>query len=340
MPLLLANNEWIFLLAGVSLAAAMLMLGIGIGIWAARVRRPLTTAQEVQAGGMLEMMGALRSWTHGFAGDVSEFQDRMRELQEQIDSQGLLSGGKSDPHAFELLSEMVKANEELKSRLDEAEGSLEEKAKEVSAYLSEARTDALTQVPNRRSFDDELARRFSEWQRYQSPFSMILVDVDHFKKFNDTHGHLAGDAVLQQVAQTLIDATRDSDQVARYGGEEFAAILPASEIGDARFVAQRICQFVAERTFTFEDKTFEVTVSVGAAQAIERDSVTTLIKRSDSALYEAKEAGRNRAYFHDGGTALPVIPSNSPLASDPDVPAKLLRVCDDLREKLIEVTRK
>ena len=341
MDNLAAHTEWIFLLVGVAVGAVMLSLGILIGSWAIRHRTPQRQAtREAQTNGALELYGALQSWTHGFAGDLSSFQEKMDAIRSQIDDPSLLGNSTTDTSVIALIREIVSANEALRGRLQDAETSLADKAKEVSAYLSEARTDQLTKVPNRRSFDDEIARRFSEWQRYHTSFAIMLVDIDHFKKLNDTLGHVAGDAMLQQVANELVAAVRDSDQVARYGGEEFAVILPSSDISDAQLVGQRIVQQVAERVFVFEDQQVRITVSVGAASAEQRDSVTTLIKRADSALYEAKEAGRNRCYYHDGESSTPAIPSNSPLANDPDVPTKFLRICDDLRESVIELTRK
>src|SRR6185503_7619557 len=101
------------------------------------------------------------------------------------------------------------------------------------------RTDALTGLANRRAFDDELNRRFAEWQRRKTMFSLLILDVDHFKKFNDTHGHQAGDAVLTGVAATLRQTFREMDLVARYGGEEFAAILPVTNLTEALRAAER-----------------------------------------------------------------------------------------------------
>src|SRR6185295_20304286 len=95
-------------------------------------------------------------------------------------------------------------------------------------HAADARTDALTRLANRRAFDDELERRFNEWKRLRVPYTLLMADVDHFKKFNDTHGHQAGDEVLKGVAKTLKDTMREMDFVARYGGEEFAAVLPVT----------------------------------------------------------------------------------------------------------------
>ncbi len=325
---------------GVVVIAMTFAIGLGIGVWLGNRRRPTHDLGTRQTAEAVELMNSVQTWARSFAGDISEFHEKMQVFQDQLDAEGVAEEHGSGSPLFNLIGEIVDANETLRSKLNEAETSLDEKAKEVSSYLSEARTDPLTHLANRRSFDDEMSRRFSEWQRFQSAFCVLLVDIDHFKKFNDTHGHLAGDSILQQIAACLVAGVREADLVARFGGEEFAVILPRAELDDARLIAHRLVTSIERTTFFFEDKKLTVTASLGVAQIISTDSTMSLIKRADAALYDAKLSGRNRACYHDGDQSLPVIPSKSPLANDPDVPAKLLGVCDDLREKLIEVTKK
>ena len=161
--------------------------------------------------------------------------------------------------------------------------------------LQEALTDPLTQLPNRRHGLDFLA---SEWAFAQSnslPMACLLLDIDHFKRINDTHGHAAGDAVLRQLADLLKRTSRVEDLVFRYGGEEFAAVLPNASIRAAVQIAERIRSVVEKYSFLWESQTIPVTLSIGVAHLNggEKDS-QALIETADAALYQAKKSGRNR----------------------------------------------
>ena len=120
---------------------------------------------------------------------------------------------------------------QLQNRLAQAEKQIAAQAADLRSYETEARTDSLTGLANRRAFDDEMQRRFAEWQRRRTPFSLMILDIDHFKQFNDSHGHPAGDEVLRNVGKVLVKTARQMDLPCRYGGEEFAVILPV----DRRF---------------------------------------------------------------------------------------------------------
>lgn len=155
----------------------------------------------------------------------------------------------------------------------------------------ESATDPLTELMNRRAFEESLDRELERAVRYQTPLSLLMLDVDHFKSFNDSFGHPAGDEVLQRVAGLLRKESRKSDAVARYGGEEMAIVLPNTGTEDALSMAERFRCVIAEEPW---DKR-AITVSVGVASI--SDVVydrTTLVEAADAALYAAKEAGRNR----------------------------------------------
>src|SRR5262249_43341180 len=161
-------------------------------------------------------------------------------------------------------------------------------------------TDALTGVCNRRAFDDELNRRVAEWQRRKTMFSLVMLDVDHFKKFNDTHGHQAGDGVLKGVAKTLKDTLREMDFVARYGGEEFAAVLPVTNQSEALIAAERMRVAVEKAVFKFHGTELRVHCSFGVAQVLVDNTPAEMVRRADAALYQSKSAGRNCVHFHNG----------------------------------------
>ncbi|HEY9900364.1 MAG TPA: diguanylate cyclase [Pantanalinema sp.] len=157
-------------------------------------------------------------------------------------------------------------------------------------------TDGLTAVYNRRYFQRQLDNEFRRAPRFGYPIALILLDVDHFKQFNDTHGHLLGDQVLRSMAQILKESVRETDVVARYGGEEFAVILPETTRDHALEVAERIRKNVAHHTFWGRGQTpVQVTVSIGVASRLAAEtSAEAMIELSDQALYEAKRTGRDR----------------------------------------------
>ena len=146
-----------------------------------------------------------------------------------------------------------------------------------------ARTDSLTGVPNRRAWDEELPRELARAARSGQPVCVALLDLDHFKAYNDRHGHQAGDRFLKEAAAAWQAVVRKTDMVTRYGGEEFAILLPDCDLEDAMEIADRL------RTAQPEG-----TCSLGIAQWDGREDVTALVARADRALYAAKEAGRNR----------------------------------------------
>jgi diguanylate cyclase (GGDEF)-like protein len=169
-----------------------------------------------------------------------------------------------------------------------------------------ATTDGLTGLVNHRTFQERIADMLARVERSQGRQALLLTDIDHFKKVNDTHGHPVGDEVLRGVAQVMRECVRKVDVAARYGGEEFAIVLEATDREGARQLAERIRKEVQKQSFNGAQGTFGVTISLGIAVYPEdgRD-VKTLIAHADQALYHAKHNGRNRAVaFADlGGSA-------------------------------------
>jgi len=153
--------------------------------------------------------------------------------------------------------------------------------------------DGLTKIANRRSFEERLDEEAQRHGRYDQPLSLILVDLDHFKRVNDSHGHPVGDAVLRGMADLLGESLRGSDFPARYGGEEFAVILPHTGREQALLLAERIRDRVAERDFAGA-KGVRITLSAGVASLTPGDRGSDLVLLADQALYLAKNGGRNR----------------------------------------------
>jgi two-component system cell cycle response regulator len=157
--------------------------------------------------------------------------------------------------------------------------------------------DPLTGLHNRRHLDARLKSEFAFANRHQTPLSLLIIDIDHFKKVNDTYGHPGGDAALRAVAERLQRAVRTEDIVARYGGEEFAIIARGIESAGAMLLAERVRETVAKLQVSHDGKTIAFTISVGVTTMTRErafDSIASVLKAADEALYKAKETGRNR----------------------------------------------
>ncbi len=155
--------------------------------------------------------------------------------------------------------------------------------------------DGLTQIYNKRYFLETLEREIARSQRYRRSLSLVMFDIDHFKKINDSYGHLAGDYVLKHLASTVKTKIRREDLFARYGGEEFAIVLPEIDGGNSKAFAEKIRQLVEKQDFRFENTRIQVTISMGVgAIDDEHTDAATLIKQADDYLYAAKSGGRNQ----------------------------------------------
>ena len=156
--------------------------------------------------------------------------------------------------------------------------------------------DSLTDLYNHRHSIELVEHELQRVGRYQEAFSVLMIDLDHFKRVNDEHGHPVGDAMLRELARVLRDTLRAVDAVGRYGGEEFVAILPHTNNEEARLTGERVRKRIEDHTFRMGDRTVRITASVGVATypSEKADSATSLVSEADRALYRAKEAGRNR----------------------------------------------
>jgi diguanylate cyclase (GGDEF)-like protein len=182
---------------------------------------------------------------------------------------------------------------------------LQEQLLESQRQLREQATrDALTGVWNRAMILELLTREMTRSKRERRPLGVIMADVDHFKRVNDTHGHLAGDGVLRQVAQRLSAVVRPYDTVGRYGGEEFLIVLPGCDAGTTAALAERLRGSVAAEAVESEKVRVPVTISLGvAAWDGDEGHLAGLLRVADRALYEAKNAGRNRVFVGGEGAA-------------------------------------
>lgn len=170
------------------------------------------------------------------------------------------------------------------------------KSRDFEQQYKLATTDGLTELYNHRYFQEQMRMQVEQSKRYNNNFSLIIIDIDFFKKFNDTFGHQSGDAVLRQVAQTLKRNVRATDIVCRYGGEEMSIILPNTSKDEAQSTAEKICQRVASRKFKLaQDKETNVTISLGVSTfPNDGDTASKIIDAADKRLYNAKHNGRNQ----------------------------------------------
>ena len=167
----------------------------------------------------------------------------------------------------------------------------------VENLKEEAIYDALTHCFNKKEIEVLLEKSLKEFLRYNTPLSVLMLDIDFFKKVNDTYGHLAGDFILKEVANIIRSTIRNSDICGRFGGEEFIIVLPNTKLSGAMKLAERIRGNIEKNDFIFQDKKIPITVSIGITSASKNDTLFSIIERVDEALYEAKNKGRNRVEY-------------------------------------------
>ena len=201
----------------------------------------------------------------------------------------------SDP-LLEAAKLLVAANRHLQSDLTKLRNELNGQRQLVDSFKQESRTDALTELLNRRGFDGDLKEHLRRLEQEEnSIFSLLFVDIDHFKQINDSHGHLNGDQILVTLSQCLKSNIHVPASVARYGGEEFAVILPSITSTRAFQIAEQVRRSIEVHPFMVEGVATKVTASIGVTQAVKGDLRSELIERADRAVYAAKHGGRNRS---------------------------------------------
>ena len=228
-----------------------------------------------------------RTGIDNYGGQVEKEQDRIQQIAPH-DVWVLL-----EKH----LSDLKNANQQMKKQVELAENRLKEQEKKVSELQRESRKDPLTGAMNRLAMEEDLSKEFARSQRYNRVFSLIMADIDHFKKINDSYGHAIGDEVLKFFVQQLQKSLRSVDTVYRYGGEEFLIFLPETPAEEALLVAEKLRKSIDSSRLKHRDDdsiTFRVTSSFGVSVVGENDSnYMDILKRADKGLYNAKNGGRN-----------------------------------------------
>ncbi|NOZ40544.1 MAG: GGDEF domain-containing protein [Planctomycetes bacterium] len=296
----------------------------------------------------------LRDLAKNVASDVGDHCTLVTDISDEL---GEITDGSpgSGAAVAQAVSKILTANEKLQNRLADAEQKIQTQAEEIRTQQSEALTDSLTKLANRRAFDNAITKSIDSFNNQRRPFSLLIFDVDHFKNFNDTHGHQAGDEVLRCVGRTMTETVKTTDIPCRYGGEEFALILPNTRIDSARIAAERVRKAIEAMDVEFEGKHLSVTASIGVAEMLREEDDIKLIRRSDDGVYAAKEAGRNQTYWNDGQQCLPLNApapqevadvtdetqkekSSKPTTSDSDLPNREV-FSDELQRRVAESHR-
>lgn len=230
-------------------------------------------------------------------GSSNEFSESLAGVQEQFNTS-------ADREQLRVIvetlvratKEVEEANHSLQKRLVDSRQEISTLQENLETVRTESLTDPLTTLSNRKFFENSILKMLEECRSKDTPLSVILMDIDHFKKFNDTFGHLTGDQVLRLVAMALKHNVKGQDVAARYGGEEFVVLLPKTALTAAVTVADHIRRAVMGKELmrrSTGETLGRVTISLGVATWRKGDTVATLLERADNCLYSAKHAGRN-----------------------------------------------
>jgi diguanylate cyclase len=242
---------------------------------------------------MVELLGAAEQINTNVENHSSEIAKNVQEVDD------MPMTGEMDLVKQVLLSHMktlLSSNQRMQEEMLCTRYRLEEQAQQIDSARREARRDELTGVANRKAFNEKLHLLMAEWRRQQTPFVLVLADLDQFKRVNDSHGHIAGDRLLNSVGTLLRELVREEDFVGRYGGDEFAILLPQTELNVGAELAEMVRVGIADGVCRIARRGDEpaVSLSLGVAAPCEGDTDETLIHRADDAMYKSKHLGRNQ----------------------------------------------
>jgi diguanylate cyclase len=232
------------------------------------------------------------------AGSASSYSVSLADMSDKLGNTADRDGVRAIVESLvQTAKEMEQTNQTLEERLTASKQEINQLQENLEAVRTESLTDPLTSLSNRKCFDNMLEKAMAEAVITGEPLSLVMTDIDHFKTFNDTYGHLTGDQVLRLVAMSLKHNVKGKDIAARYGGEEFAVVLPNTVLRSAITVADHIRRAVMSKELmkrSTGEHLGRVTVSLGVAALRAGDTVQSLIERADACLYAAKRSGRNR----------------------------------------------
>ena len=275
-------------------------VGLVVGFFMARVHTARSPNEDLVRREQQAALKTLLELLHAAEQLSSDVASHNTEIQESATQVGNLQvTGEMESVKRALLGHMtslMKSNRRMQDDMVCTQYRLEEQAQEIDHVRREARTDALTSVANRKACDEKLHLLLDAWKRERETFVLILIDLDQFKRINDSHGHQAGDRVLEKVGGWLGSLIREGDFVGRFGGDEFAVLLPRTELAVGVRHAEVLRARIAEQASRVAVRHGQVSVSLSIGVAAPRtgDTAESILARADEALYRSKNLGRNQ----------------------------------------------
>ncbi len=293
----------ISLLAGAGIA----LLSVFMVVWA-RQRGVNTLAAQRKAEERLawEVLQDLSFLVNRVTGDIESHNDQVADVNHRLATCESVPGIVNDA-----VRRLLKANKQIQDKLSRTEKQLRDQAVKIESHIVASRTDPLTLLGNRLALEEELHRFMSEFQSHGRCFSLVNIDLDNFRKLNDTHGHAAGDEVLRGLANVLSRCLPKNAFVARLGGEEFAVLLQNSRLFEACAIADAAREAVQTASFHHNGNNVSITASFGVAELHTGEDAASLFHRADQALCLAKDRGHNSVYWHDGENSGEGLPAAS-----------------------------
>ncbi len=269
----------------------------------ANARRSLQEAKSAlkeMLATLVERIGSMSSSTGRFYEQVGGYQKRIEGATDFETLSTVIEGLLADTQIVR--ADIERSREELvaaRKKVETYEARVQQLEKELTQVSALVQKDPLTFALNRRGLEEAFRIETARATRYGAPLGFVMLDLDDFKKLNDSLGHVAGDRALIHLASLVQATVRPTDFIARLGGEEFALLLPATDVGEAATAAERLQRELTKRGFQFEGRPWTLTFSAGAVQWRSGESLEEMIRRADRALYEAKRAGKNRVVRAD-----------------------------------------
>jgi len=256
-----------------------------------KVLKEANAAMEAEVSKVMSVIDTATSGTQQFGKTLDNFSGKLSTSNSLEQIRETVTKVASETRVI------AKQNDRLQTQLAQTNEQLSEMRFNLDAVHRESQIDPLTEVGNRKFFGVELARAMGEATDSGAPLTLLVIDIDHFKKFNDSHGHIIGDQVLRLVARTLVENLKGRDVIARYGGEEFVILLPQTKVVDAEKVANQLRSNLGTKQIrrrSTNETLGVVTISIGATEYCPEEDAESFIARADHALYQAKQTGRNK----------------------------------------------